>query len=351
MRNRCWQAPCVALLLSIVWTHPASGLYGDAVTLTADHPQIGMLVSYRAGSPYETEDTQCTATLIGADLAVTAAHCVFMIEPPYHPAIWLPQMGLVKVTTVNHDDYTDGQAKPPKPTHADLSLLRLNAAVSIPPLALELGKLTPGQRIRVVAHGPPHDFKQQSGDVVLSRCHSLSDAFLCWQSRNASTVSTCDGVSGGALLVPRGNDWQLAGLVTYSSLGAACPDGFETRPVEYWNTRLGAFRPFFKDLKPQSDPVVWEKIQPDTHVGSYAFIKDPSIYARIRVFAHLPGKETRILTGGSDCSAAYEGYMAQCEYTPSDNKPFGFVIMERHRDIEVAARWTMLAIRQSQPAD
>ena len=97
--------------------------------------------------------------------------------------------------------------------------------------------------------------------------------------------------------------------------------------------------------------VVWEKIQPDTHVGSYAFIKDPSIYARIRVFAHLPGKETRILTGGSDCSAAYEGYMAQCEYTPSDNKPFGFVIMERHRDIEVAARWTMLAIRQSQPAD
>ncbi len=351
MLNRLWHAPCVALLLSIVWAHPASGLYGDAVALTADHPQIGMLVSYRAGSPYEIQDTQCTATLIGPDLAVTAAHCVFKIVSPYHPAIWLPKIGLIQVAAVNHGDYADGQAKPPKPTYADLSLLRLNAAVSIPPMALELDKLTPGQRIRVVAHGPPYDFRKQSGDVVLSRCKTLSDAFLCWQSNDANTVSTCDGDSGGALLVPHGSDWRLAGLVTYSSLGAACPEGFETQPVEYWNTRLGAFKRFFDDLKPRSEAIEWEEMKPDTHVGSYAFIIDPSLYSRLRVFAHLPGKEIRILTAGSNCNTAFEGYMAQCEYTPSDNKPFGFVVMERHRDIEVTAPWTMLAIRKTPPTD
>ena len=351
MLNRFWHAPCVALLLSIIWTHPASGLYGDAVALTVDHPQIGMLVSYRAGSPYEIQDTQCTATLIGPDLAVTAAHCVFKIEPPYHPAIWLPQIGLIQVTATKHVDYADGQTKPPKPTYADLSLLRLKTAVRIPPTALELDKLTPGQRIRVVAHGPPQDFKKQSGDVVLTECKTLSDAFLCWQSQDANTVSTCDGDSGGALLVPQGNDWQLAGLVTYSSLGAECPDGFETQPVEYWNTRLGAFKNFFTILSPKTGPAEWEEIKPDTHVGSYAFIRDPSVYSQLRVFAHLPGKEIRILTAGSDCDTVYEGYVAQCEHTPRDNKPFGFVIMERHRDIEVTAPWTMLAIRKSQPEE
>ncbi len=86
-------------------------------------------------------------------------------------------------------------------------------------------------------------------------------------------------------------------------------------------------------------------------VGRYAFVRDPSIYSRLRVVAHLPGKEIQILTSSSSCHTAYEGYAAQCDHTPLENKPFGFLITERHRDIEVNAHWTLLAIRKAQSVD
>ena len=147
-----------------------------------------------------TDSGQCTSTLIGNGVLLSAAHCV-VGHNAVSARVDHRQIEVVRV--VSHPGYAD-----PSPRSNDLALLWLAQSPSPSPAALSLGAPQAGQSLRLIGFGQTPD--GSSGDKrvaqnVVSRLNAVEFELDSEQGGNA-----CPGDSGGPTFA---DDGALVGVV------------------------------------------------------------------------------------------------------------------------------------------
>ena len=196
---------------------------------TARHPSVGALL---AGFSPGSAMLQCSGTMIGCRTFLTAAHCVCdgdgpdclpggsMVADPTRLFVFLQHAGTFAVESVAvRSDFAFPLA--------DVAVLRLGTPVTgIRPSRLNTAA-TPaaGTAGTIVGFGRQgggvHDYGlKREGSVALTDCTTVpQDTSVCWRFRAplgapGTDSNTCNGDSGGPLLVDLGTGPVLAGVTS-----------------------------------------------------------------------------------------------------------------------------------------
>ena len=195
-------------------------------TLTAAYPSTAALL---AGGTTDSAAIFCSATLIGCQTVLTAAHCVCDYEAadcggaPSPAGLWvfLQHAGIFPVASVAvHPAYFYPDA--------DVAVLTLAAPVDgIAPSAINLLAPATGVAGTIVGFGRQggvlNDYGlKRVGPVTTAACTAgLSDvSSLCWNFTGTG-ANTCNGDSGGPLFADFGGGAALSG-VTSGGVSSTC---------------------------------------------------------------------------------------------------------------------------------
>ena len=150
------------------------------------HPAVGLLIFSLSGGT--AQDGACTATLVGSQTVLTAAHCA-----PYpNTAFVLDGKSYASAKNLAHPDY-DHDASP---YLYDLALVRLGEAPPVAALPVSAAAPAAGEAIRLVGFGETsqgakdnntkrvaaEQHRQRRGDVLrLQRRHARRGQRLLWR--------------------------------------------------------------------------------------------------------------------------------------------------------------------------
>ena len=187
--------------------------------VTGDYPSTGLLLF---SDNFETATVGCTATLIGCQTVLTAAHCVCpedvysgtcAVQPR---GLFFQHAGYYEVAEINvHPDYRRLSNSALEHDIAVITLTEPVSGIEPTPIQMEQPALGPAT---IVGFGRTseslHDYGvKRTGTAQLTACDgNESDAqHLCW--RNDSLL--CQGDSGGPLFVGEGDAMTIAGVSSY----------------------------------------------------------------------------------------------------------------------------------------
>ena len=197
--------------------------------LTAEHPAVGALL---VGTSPETATTACTATLVGCQTVVTAAHCVCpgtgktckSSDVPPGLVVYFPHAGFFTIDAVRvHPDYEF-------PT-ADVAVLQLATIVTgIEPLLPNYVDAPPfDSEGTIVGFGwetaaTRDGGLKREGTVSTAPCTGdvSDDTSICWEYDGVG-ADTCGPDSGGPLLIDLGEGAMLAGVASGGDTGTCLP--------------------------------------------------------------------------------------------------------------------------------
>lgn len=218
---------------------------------TFDHPAVGaLLLSFDATAGQRQKFGFCSATLIGCETVLTAAHCVCEgtgadcqpgsagLADPATMELFLQHAGTFPVTDISvPKDYEFG-------VRGDVAVLRLGRTVTgIPPATINtVRRPAPGAPGTLVGFGLSQDtgggsdfgLKRQ-GRVITRSCEDPvvppelrvpDDSHLCWLFEEpvgdaGLDSNTCGGDSGGPLFLTLDDRTVLAG-VTSGGINPSC---------------------------------------------------------------------------------------------------------------------------------
>jgi hypothetical protein len=192
------------------------------------HPTVGL---------FSTNGGECSATLIGCQTVLTAAHCVCTLPndttldgaacaaradlvTPAGKSVFFQHAGTFTVSRVAVDP-----AFIPD-TQSDLAILHLSAPVTniAPSPVNRVSSPSLGMAGEIVGFGvtlgsASDDGIKRKGNVVTASCQPPSSQFVCWNFNNplgapGTNSDTCFGDSGGPLFVSLGGQTVLAGVTS-----------------------------------------------------------------------------------------------------------------------------------------
>ena len=227
-RRRAGAFAAIALASRVAWGAPVTAPIVNG-TPAIDPPAVAALL---AGGDPATATTTCTATLVGCRTLLTAAHCVCPgagadcqganAPAPGDFLAWFAHAGFAPIEQITvHPDYDFPVA--------DVALIRLaDVVTAVAPLPVN-GGASPafGTSGTIVGFGWQSALARDSGlkrvgSVVTAPCPlGIADATsVCWDFTGAG-ANTCEGDSGGPLLVDLGQGPVVAG-VTSGGFAASC---------------------------------------------------------------------------------------------------------------------------------
>lgn len=221
--------------------------------MTSDFPATGMLMT---GATPAGAAIVCTATLIGCDTVLTAAHCVCdgtgadcsstVPAAPMH--VFFPHAGFFAVSSVHVDPtYNDV-------LEHDAAVLRLEQPVTgVRPVAISSRSIAPDTAATIVGYGrsggEERDYGLKREGGVKTRLCGGEDATgkLCWLfdgSAGSSDSNICHGDSGGSTYVMNGDELEIIGVHSTTNQ-ASC---LETSTYASADTAVYDHRQFITDM-------------------------------------------------------------------------------------------------------
>ena len=226
--------------------------------LSQSYPAVGLLLLFSNGQP----NGSCSGTMVGCDTFITAAHCACEttaesaaqchsggITPPADMFVFLQHGGMLAVRSVTiNETFNFGIG-------GDLAILKLETPMrGIAPLPInrtrqpELG--SSGTLVGFGTNGLDDSAGiKRSGKVVVGACTSdhPADRNVCWsfldpQGPPGSNSDTCDGDSGGPLLIDFGAGNVVAGSTSGGSEAACMP------PDQSFDTDIFFYRDFIASI-------------------------------------------------------------------------------------------------------
>ncbi len=287
--------------------------------LTHDYPTTGALL---VGNDPRTAVLQCSGTLVGCETFVTAAHCVCPTNGPDCQGagapdpddylVFLQHAGFVEVASVAvHPDFDFPVA--------DLAVLKLAAPVAgIRPTPINTtAALAPGTPGTIAGFGRigGGDFTyglKRRGGVETAPCgDGLSDTTsVCWDfleplGAPGDDSNTCNGDSGGPLLVDFGCGPVLAG-VTSGGDSATCLADDHSYDVNVHHYRTWLATQAGSDLGAPSCGAMPQVGEAGAHVSAFAGSLGGLTTQAVHSFTVAPGTTTlrvalnSVDDGGSD---------------------------------------------------
>lgn len=198
----------VAFFISV--TAPASAIVGGE---TVDGWRLGRptVAVWQAGRGV------CTGVAIGADLVLTAAHCVSSGQAV---RVGTPRLPWTTVhETVTHPDFV-----PEKPRVADLALLKLSQALLKDTARVASRPASVGNRLIVLGYGIADDGKRDMRlRMTALTVNGLAFGLLQLVDRSTANSGSgsagCGGDSGGPVFLMRSGAPQVVGIINSGTIG------------------------------------------------------------------------------------------------------------------------------------
>jgi cysteine-rich repeat protein len=207
---------------------------------TSDYPTTGALLA-SAGSATPTQ--QCTATLIGCETFLTAAHCVCAVDGALcdpvesNYSVFLQHAGLFGVSLITpHPGYDESTSD------NDLAVIHLSSPVGgVPPTPLAMTSPAFGTPGSIVGFGlddepsePDLSGIKRAGKILTTDCDPLTlmnnGQHVCWAFETphgapGEDSNTCPGDFGGPLFVEQAGEQVVAGVTSFGVGTSTCIDG------------------------------------------------------------------------------------------------------------------------------
>jgi secreted trypsin-like serine protease len=218
----------VLMLLLLSLSHHSFALYGARPLLKGQHEAVASL---HLSDPLNPEhDFFCNGVVIAADKILTTGHCIEVMATEIYEMWFIftyePQLLKVKVAGIKYE-VSDVILAPGYTEHAgfageDLAIIQLKKSVSVAPLKLaSKADLKSGMAVSLIARG-------KMADTVLTKVESYSGNTIL--KTDGTRAGTCQGDSGGALLIQKNGETLLAGILSVQSNGCVRQDSSSIFP-------------------------------------------------------------------------------------------------------------------------
>ena len=321
-------------------------------TLTSQYPTIGVLLD---SSNPNSASMICSGTLVGCHTFVTAGHCVEGDLNPTHYSVFLQHAGFFTLSSiVLHPAYNFPVG--------DVAVLKLAAAVTgITPTQLN-GTAAPAPNTvgTIVGFGrsggATNDYGlKRVGAVTTETCSDgiSNSSSVCWKFTNplgppSTNSSTCNGDSGGPLLIDSGGGETLAGVTSGGRTASCLPydQSFDANVAAYAsfiagvaggdlaNTSCGALPPV-GDARTRVRAVSGS-LESDAPDGTSTFTV-PAGTSRLRVAMNAVDDSSSDFDlyvkagsppslGSADCAAEGGNQYGFCEFTAPATGPWHVLV-------------------------
>jgi hypothetical protein len=203
---------------------PAKIVNGSPTTW---YPSVGALLYGRHGS----FSAQCTATLVGCSSVLTAAHCIADDTNAANYRVFFQQGGMAEVASIEWQ-----RERYVKPTalggsRADIAFLKLMKPITgIAPQPINHDREhAPDLKGTIVGFGRTGGTAEnfglkRFGEVTVASCNPDYDQsqLVCWNYRGHDESNTCEGDSGGPLLLSEGRPHEVMSAVTSGGMNPSC---------------------------------------------------------------------------------------------------------------------------------